>query len=110
MFLALAGILSTAFLAGRGTFGSAKSQSNSAGIRPLLLLTTVALVLQVLYLNSVSRPEAKLELAVSHFQGEWNGIDLPLSPAAVQTIGLDRIISRRYMVPRSLSVSAYFNC
>jgi EpsI family protein len=61
-----------------------------------VLLTTAALILQVLYLNSVTRPEAKLDLAVSHFQGEWNGIDLPLSPAAVQTIGRSRIISRRY--------------
>ncbi len=96
VLLALVGILTTAILLVRPTSESTEAPRTSATLRPLLFLTSAALILQVLYLNSATRPEAQLDLAVSHFQGEWNGIDLPLSPAAVETIGRSRIISRRY--------------
>jgi EpsI family protein len=89
-------MVGTFYLLRRWPFEQRCAVPNSVVSPSLLTVTAAALILQVLYLNSAKLPEARLELAVSHFQGDWDGIDLPLSDAAEQIIGRSRIISRRY--------------
>ncbi len=62
----------------------------------LLTVAVIALIAQVLYLNSATLPEARLALELSHFQGDWTGIDLPISATAAREIGRERILSRLY--------------
>jgi EpsI family protein len=93
-FAALALLLSWCLIQrARGSLGIANP---APSLQPLLYLALAGVVLQAYLLNSATLPSGGLGLELSHFQGDWNGKDLPVSPVAEQIIGRERIISRRY--------------